>query len=103
MKSKKVRAAHCGHRIHGFRWRYPLTMVAISRTPHVSLSLFRHEVIQHRTQTQTNLPILHKAHNGPTLNTLEQFRIYKHHKTHRKEILNDQTTYNDYALYDIIT
>ena len=29
-------------------------------------------------------------------NTLEQFKIYKHHKIHKNEILNDQITYNDH-------
>ena len=44
----------------------------------------------------------YKTHKGPKLNTLEQFQIYRHHKTHTKnDILNDQITY-DHILYNII-
>ena len=34
------------------------------------------------TNIQTNLQILDRRHKDPKLNTLEQFEIYKHHKTH---------------------
>ena len=33
-----------------------------------------------------NLQILHKTHKGPKLNTLEEFKIYKPHKTYKNEI-----------------
>ena len=45
------------------------------------------------TNIQSNLQIPHKEHNGPKLNTLEQFRINKHHIMHKNEILTDQIIY----------
>jgi hypothetical protein len=41
------------------------------------------------------------TYNGQKLNKLEQFeiRVYRHHKAHKNDILNDQITYNDRTLY----
>jgi hypothetical protein len=47
---------------------------------------------------QTNLKVLHKTHEGPKLNIQNN----SNHKIHKNAILNDQITYNDYILYDII-
>ena len=38
---------------------------------------------------------------NPKLNILEQSEIYKHHKTHKNDVLKDQINKNDHILYDI--
>ena len=66
-------------------------------------SNFAHHILNtgHKyTNIQTSLQILHKIHKGLRLNTLKQFTIYKYHKTLKKQILNDQITYNDHILYN---
>ena len=55
---------------------------------------FRGTHTQYRTQIQ-KLQILHKTHRVP----LEQFEIYKHHKTHKNKKLNDQITFSDHIMY----
>ena len=66
--------------------------------------MFGYKLFYKYTQNiQTNLQILYKAHEGLQLNTLVQFKIYKHHKAHKNEILSYQITYNNHiVLYDFI-
>ena len=61
--------------------------------PHIKSNFPKHA--QYRTQ------ILHKTHRGLKLYTLEKFEIYKHHKTHKNEVLNGQITNNDHICYFI--
>ena len=50
-----------------------------------------------------NLHKIYKTHKGQKLNTFEQFKIYKHHKMCKNEILNAQITKNDHILHAVIT
>ena len=40
---------------------------------------------------------------GQKLDTLEQLEIYKHTKTHKNDILNEQTQFKSHALFEHIT
>ena len=61
--------------------------VWMSSTIHSSNQILCNAYSVQKTNAQNNLQILHKAHKDPKL--LEQFDIYKHHRTHKNEILND--------------
>ena len=68
--------------------------------PYIKSNFAEHILSTRHKYTNIQIQILHKTHRGPKLNTLEQLKIYKHHKTHKNKILNAQTTY-DHILYNI--
>ena len=47
--------------------------------------------------------ILHIHTKGRKLDTLEQLEIYKHTKTNKNDILNEQTQFKSHALFDHIS
>ena len=46
--------------------------------------------------------ILHTQRKSRTLNTTEQYEIYKHHINHPQYILNDQIHLRSHTLFDTI-
>ena len=50
-----------------------------------------------------NMNILHVHTKGRKLDTLEQLEIYKHTKTNKNDILNEQTQFKSHALFEPIT
>lgn len=48
----------------------------------------------------TNLDILHIAPNNRKIDTLEQYEIYKHTKTHKTDILNEQKHFKANILFE---
>ena len=49
------------------------------------------------------MDILHVHRKGRKLDTLEQLEIYKHMKTNKNDILNEQTQFKSHALFEHIT
>ena len=49
------------------------------------------------------MDILHVDTKGQKLDTLEQLEIYKHTKTHKNDILNEQTQFKSQVLFKHIT
>ena len=47
--------------------------------------------------------ILHVHTKGRKLDTLEQLEIYKHTKTNKNDILNEQTQFKTHALFEHIS
>ena len=54
------------------------------------------------TNIETNMHILHTQRKSRTLNTTEQYEIYKHHINHPQYILNDQIHHRSHTLFDTI-
>ena len=50
-----------------------------------------------------NMNILHVHTKGRKLVTLEQLEIYKHTKTNKNDILNEQTQFKSHALFEHIS
>ena len=50
-----------------------------------------------------NMNILHVHTKGRKLDTLEQLEIYKHTKTNKNDILNEQTQLKSHALFEHIS
>ena len=50
-----------------------------------------------------NMDILHVHTRGRKLDTLEQLEIDKHTKTHKNDILNEQTQFKSHGLFEHIT
>ena len=46
------------------------------------------------------MEILHTQPKNQKLNTLEQYEIYKHTKTHPNQILNTQINFSTHTLFD---
>jgi hypothetical protein len=61
------------------------------------------EHIAQNTNIQT-FKLIYKYYTEHTKaqNTIEQFEIYKHHKTQKNKIFNAQIICNDHILYDTI-
>ena len=49
--------------------------------------------------SDSNMNILHVHTKGRKLNTVEQLEIYKHTKTNKNDILNEQTQFKSHALF----
>ena len=49
------------------------------------------------------MDILHVHTKGRKLDSLEQLEIYKHTKTNKNDILNEQTQFKSHALFEHIT
>ena len=47
--------------------------------------------------------ILHVHTTGRKLDTLEQLEIYKHTKTNKNDILNEQTQFKSHALFEPVS
>ena len=49
------------------------------------------------------MDVLHVHTKGRKLDILEQLEIYKHTKTHKNDILNEQTEFKSHILFELIT
>ena len=86
-----------------FKQRYIEHTKALNSTTESTFANHLIEAIHTYKNIDNNMNILHVHIKGRKLDTLEQLEIYKHTKTNKNDILNEQTQFKSHALFEHIT